>query len=123
MPYYLDVHINYTKAFICFTRFSSLSRPREMLVMNCKILLHHPNWMHKYYIFPIIILASLLFMLQINYSNKGNSRKKPRIAWQDLVEKNPILTFRYKKLNPHITAYKSLLAINKITGQKQQQNN
>lgn len=93
-----------------------------MLVMNCEILPHHPNWMHTCYVFPIIILASLLFILQIIHPNKGNSKKKPRIAWQDLVEKT-IPTFRHKKLNPHIAVYKSLLAINKITGQKQQQNN
>lgn len=73
------------------SRFSSLSRPRGMLVMNSEILPHHSNWMRTCYVFPIIILAFLLFMLQIIHSNKENSRKKPRIAWQDLVEKRLFL--------------------------------
>lgn len=78
MPYFLDVHINYIKVIIWITRFPSLSGPRGMLVMNCEILPHHPNWMHRCYVFPMIILACLLFMLQIIHPNKGNRRKKLR---------------------------------------------
>lgn len=47
---------------LVYTRFSSLSGPRGMLVMNCEIPPHHTKWMHACYVFPIIILASLLFM-------------------------------------------------------------
>lgn len=83
----IHVYMTYTKVIIWITRFPSCSGLRGILVMNCKILPHRPNWMQTCCVFLIIILDSLLLTLQIIHPNKGNSRKKPRIAQQDSVER------------------------------------